>query len=474
MGDNKEIIIINEKNNVGTSVDTFSQGLQQYLELLQLPTENVLVSPDERMDVLDNLPRVVSRLTPEIKANSMYVSKFIAACGAGLFDAALNFLWNETVINLRNKVTRFDMDYFLNSVVTDSRRRATFKTEDDLKKLDEWELMKGCKDTGIITEIGYKHLDYIRDMRNHASAAHPNHNDLDGLQLTSWLQTCIKEVLAAEPEGPVLEVKRLLNNLRTNILSSSDLPFINTNIEMLPTELVDSTIRAAFGMFTDPGLDAQIRNNLRLVASSLWKNSSDEAKKNLGLKYAIFSANADLERKRFAHEFLQFVEGLSYLPKEQIAVDLDLTLDNLFNVHNAFNNFHNEPPHARLLYAYVPTTGEVPDIVNGKYVKVLTICAIGNRYGVSEAASVYYNELINRFNEPQIVEFVKLLKDSDIKSRLQFNFCARNFREMAEQFYPRVANINLQKTLQFLINAPVNNLQKIGNETEYKRLISVL
>lgn len=39
-------------------------------------------------------------------------------------------------------------------------------------KLDDWELVKGCKDTGIITQIGFKHLDYIRDMRNHASAAH--------------------------------------------------------------------------------------------------------------------------------------------------------------------------------------------------------------------------------------------------------------------------------------------------------------
>ena len=46
------------------------------------------------------------------KRLKLYISKFIAACGAGLFDAAINFLWNETVVNLRNKVIRFDMDYF--------------------------------------------------------------------------------------------------------------------------------------------------------------------------------------------------------------------------------------------------------------------------------------------------------------------------------------------------------------------------
>ncbi|KEZ51346.1 hypothetical protein [Metabacillus indicus] len=477
--DKNEIITINTSNEVaqsvdayevGPSVDAFSKGLQQYLENLDLPSQNILVTPDERMDVLDNLPRVVNRLTPELKSSSMYISKFIAACGAGLFDAALNFLWNETVINLRKKVIRFDMDYFLNSIVTDTKRRATFKTEEDLKKLDEWELIKGCKDTGIITDIGYKHLDYIRDMRNHASAAHPNHNDLDGLQLTSWLQTCIKEVLAKEPEGPVLEVKRLLNNLRTNILSTIDLPPINSNIEMLPVDLVDSTIRAVFGMYTDPQLDVKIKNNLKLVAPSLWENCSVESKRSLGLKYAVYSANADLFRKGLAHEFLQFVQGLSYLPEEQIAVDMDMALDNLFSAHNGFNNFHNEPPHARLLSAYVPQTGEIPLIVIDKYVKVLTMCYIGNGYGVSDSASIYYDDLINRFTEPQIREFVKLINDSDVKSRLQFSRCSTRFNNLIEQFLPRVADVKLQQVLTYLFKTPNNNLQNLKNDTEYKRL----
>ena len=49
-----------------------------------------------------------------------------------------------------------------------------------------------------ITQLGYKHLDYIRDMRNHASAAHPNHNEITGLQLASWLETCIQEVIVQQ------------------------------------------------------------------------------------------------------------------------------------------------------------------------------------------------------------------------------------------------------------------------------------
>ncbi len=63
--------------------------------------------------------------------------------------------------------------------------------------------------TGILTDIGYRHLDYIRNMRNYASAAHPNQNQLTGFQLIAWLETCIREVLSREPQGGVVEVRKL-------------------------------------------------------------------------------------------------------------------------------------------------------------------------------------------------------------------------------------------------------------------------
>lgn len=278
--------------------------------------------------------------------------------------------------------------------------------------------------------------------------------------------------MGKEPEGPVLEVKRLLVNLRKNELTEGDIPPITANIEKLPIELVDSTIRAVFGMYTDPKLDAKVRNNLKLVAPSLWQNCSDESKNNSGLKYAVFSANADMDRKPLAHEFLVFVKGLSYLPEEQIIVEMDQTLDNLFMVHNGFNNFHNEPPHARLLYSYVPTTGNVPEQIVSKYVKVITMCSIGNGYGISDASYTYYKELLSRFKEKQIVKFIKTLNDSDVRSRLQFTTCAENYKALTQEFSPRVTNPSVIRALETITNSSIRKLSKLANETEFKRIIS--
>jgi hypothetical protein len=451
-----------------TNIDNFSQGLTRYLVQLELPVDRVLVLPKERLSVMNNLPAIIEYLSPEQKSEAMYISKFIAACAAGLFDAALNFLWNETVTNLRQKVIRFDMNYFLDSVVTDTKRRTTFRNEDDLKHLDDWELIKGCKDTGIITEIGYKHLDYVREMRNHASAAHPNHNDLDGLQLSSWLQTCIKEVLAKDPEGPVIEVKKLLINLRLNVLSPSDIPPIRANLQQLPIELVDSTLRAIFGMYTDSTLATYIRNNLNLIIQSIWENSSTQAKFDCGLKYAVFSANAEIARKNLANDFLKSItDGLSYLPDDHKAIEMDAVLDALYSAHMGWNNFHNEPPHARSLSKFVPANGKIPREVLKKYITVLVMCAIGNGYGVSTAAEPIYTELINRFSDLHYLIFIKLLSVADIQSHLMHYQTANNYKILAATFAERTTNHVLKELLHSIAKAHKDVLPKLSLDTRF-------
>ena len=220
MSDNLPTVI--ESEEITGQINTFSSSLEAYLVSLNLPNERVLVEIKERRIVIGNMPIIIDHLNPDQCQRALYISKFIASCGAGLFDSALNYLWNETIVNLRSKVIRFDLDYFFDSTIGNSKKRIDFKSEKDLEKLDDWELIRGCRETGIISDIGYKHLDYIRDMRNFASAAHPNHRQITGLQLLSWLETCIIEVLAKEPEGPVLEFRKLLQNIRTQTLTKND------------------------------------------------------------------------------------------------------------------------------------------------------------------------------------------------------------------------------------------------------------
>lgn len=439
-----------ETKQIQNDVITFSEQLQLYLNDVGLPTENILVPVVERAKVLFIIPSVVNNLTGEQSGRAYYMSKFIASCSVGLFDAALNFLWNETILNLREKIVRFDLDYFYDSTIKDASQRKNFKSEDNLENLSDWDLIRGCRDTGIITDIGYKHLNYIRDMRNFASAAHPNQNELTGLQIVSWLETCIIEVLAKEPAGPVLVIKKLLHNIRTEILTKNDVEPIKLNILQLSGDLANSLLRAIFGMYTDEKLSANIRENIELISKTVWNQIDEDAKNDIGLKYGIFSVNGDINRKKLANKFLNIVDGLDYLTEEQRSIEINEKLTNLYNAHYEYHNFYNEEPHAKTLLKYIPDTGEIPKAIRFKYVKVLLICRLGNSYGVSFAALPHYQKMIDMFRDEEILEFLELLKDSDMITILEYDDKLDYFVKFAEIFKNKTQNEIIKRALILL------------------------
>jgi hypothetical protein len=468
-----EITIITPKQ-LANRAENLAQDLANYLTMLTLPTAGVLVKLTERRQVIDNMEAAIEPLDAAKRSASLYISKFVAAAAAGLFDAALNYLWDETIRNLRSKVARFDLSYFFDTVLTDPAVRSKFKDAADLEKLDDWQLVRGCRETGIISDIGFRHLDYVRDMRNFASAAHPNHNELTGLQLVAWLQTCIKEVLGREPEGPVVEVRKLLKSLRDEALSSKDVPPIAKAVEGLPPELARSLTRSCVGMFCDVALPANARKNISLVADAIWAVTPDDGRFEVGLKQATLSANGEAARAKLAKEYLELVDGLTYLPADALAVEMSGVLDTLSAAHDGWNNFHNEAAPARMLRALIPASGAVPKAVLQRYVKTLTMCRIGNGWGVAWSAEATYDAMIATWSSDQARAFLSLVNDSDLSSRLQLEGCAKRFKEIAGTLSKQINSAPLKKALEAIANADDKNVALIGRESRFKTLLAAI
>jgi hypothetical protein len=463
-----------QPGQIQKNVDVFASQLTTYLNTLGLPSKDVLVKIEERAKVINNLPSVVEQLDPKARNNSIYVSKFAAACAIGLFDAALNFLWDETIANLRQKAARADLEYFFSSVVTDQSRRSKLHSAEDLEKLEDWELVRGCQLTGILSDIGFRHLDYIRDMRNWASAAHPNQNQLSGLQVVSWLETCIKEVIGKEPSGSAIQMRQLLQNIRTKELTIADVAPAIANIQNLSPEMASSLLRTVFGMYTDPEMAAIAKNNIKLIADSVWKCAPDERRYEVGEKYATFAANVDVTRRDSAKEFLDLVGGMSYLPKETLSRELREKIQNLYNAHYAMNNFYNEPSHAKILADIVPKTGLIPQAIRADYVKTLILCRMGNFYGVSFDAKDYYDELISRFQEADIQQAVRLLLDKEVTSRLQYTECASRFLTICGKLRRRATNTHTISALDRILKMRPEELSAADITKDFAPLLSSL
>jgi hypothetical protein len=206
----KPIGALTVTSSFDVQLQSFENALLSVLGSNGLPTESIFVSVHERAIVGQNIGHVIAKIASDQRERSIYISKFVAAAASGLFDAALNYLWDETIFELRRRVAQYDLSYFFDNAVKSSEKRKKLGSEDDLSRIDDSELIHGAKEIGLISEIGFRHLDYIRFMRNYASAAHPNQIVLTGLQLTSWLETCIREVISLPLSEAAIEIRKLL------------------------------------------------------------------------------------------------------------------------------------------------------------------------------------------------------------------------------------------------------------------------
>ena len=108
---------VSKINETMTNLDIQVNNVLNYLNL---PTTDVVTEVREREYVYSNLLFVFGALE-EKPQNQLYLSRFVHACADGLFDAALNYLWNATVEVLRQKVIEYDIVYFYDLVYSDAK-----------------------------------------------------------------------------------------------------------------------------------------------------------------------------------------------------------------------------------------------------------------------------------------------------------------------------------------------------------------
>lgn len=262
MTEQKEDKSVSIVTNTEKELLAFEGTLLSVFETLGLPQTNILVNVQERKKVFNNIQDVVAMLPAEYRGNSVYISKFLAAAAAGLFDASLNYLWDETVIQLRKRVSMYDISYFYDQAINNEERRKRFKDESDLSKLEDSELIEGARQIDLISELGFKHLDYIKYMRNWASAAHPNQNELTGLQLVSWLETCIKEVISLPLSSVAIEIRKLLVNIKKSEITQEYAESIVPFFFDLPQERAGTLLSGLFGLYYKEDTSPQTIDNI--------------------------------------------------------------------------------------------------------------------------------------------------------------------------------------------------------------------
>lgn len=476
MDNNQEnqIILIpsgNTPEKIETSIAAFNQPLANLLQHIGLPTENILSPIEERRKVIYALESTIEILPIEERQKSTYLSKFTVAVSVGLFDGALNFLWDETINALRRLISNFDLQYFLTVAQTINNKYKNLTTQDDLPAIGDHDLLEICRRIGLISDINYKRLENVNYLRNHASAAHPNENSVSGIEMLSLLESCLKYAITAKPDHSVIQIKQLFENLRTKQIPAEDFPHIGADLIKQPQERVDDFILSIFGVYTDPRTDAQVRKNIDRLTPHIWNDVTEDVKYALGAKFGVYRKNGDVDRKDAVQKFLETVNGLKYKDEDSLTAELLEKLQNLKTVHFEWNNFYNEYAHAKSIEASIPTTG-IPESIRKYFVKVISLCYVGNgmgyREGVDENAVVYYNKFIQAFGINEIKDFLYLFNDPEFVTDLNYSKPDRRLKSLATFFKSKTQDAHINKVLDLIIGFPKGSLQSLASDSRYK------
>ncbi|MBE9179274.1 hypothetical protein IQ268_11945 [Oculatella sp. LEGE 06141] len=474
MNDQSDLTNLVPSSNYSSQITQFEDGLLRFIDQYGLPTTQVLVQVSERLKVFSNVEGVVDKIDAEQKQRSIYISKFIAASAAGLFDAALNYMWDETIYELRRRVARYDLAYFYDAAVgSSSEKRKRLNTEEDLVRIDDSELIQGSHEIGLISDLGFKHLDYVRYMRNWASAAHPNQNQITGLQLIGMLETCVIEVITLPLSNVVVGIKKLLANIKTNRIDETEAKQISSFFADLPREKVHTLAEGFFGIYTQADTTSQTRQNVRLLVPDLWGRLDEHTKQQVGVKYARFLANNEQDKQKLAREFLEAVSGLSYIPDGIRAAEIQTAIENLLSSHRGVNNFYSEPPFARQLQRLVGETGKVPLEINNEYVLCLVEVFLTNGNGVAWNAESIYTLMFDQFNPDQALIAILSFSDLNISSRLQHSLCQQKFRSLMEMMKNKVSMPAVKELIE-AIEKYKGPLDKMKDDSEIKRKVTAL
>jgi len=396
--------------------------LDQITAALGVPRD-VVAGDHQIAHAWSQLPRLIQRIPAHLRDEK--IVKACIAIASGLFDSAINYIWNAAILELREKVRRFGL-HVIPQVLDDK----TFD-EDSLIDLKDAELLDLCRKLNLITDQDFFFLDQCRDTRNNYSVAHPADGDVDEDEVLSFISRCQKHALSSAQNPKGVDTKALLAAVKTARFKKDQLDEWETRIRGTFDAQRELLFGMLHGIYCDPDSGEEARVNALAICKTFADEFTPRAKSLLLDKHQDYRAKGDEKRKVASQRFFENLGLLALLGDAEVHAVITSASRNLLRVHNDYNNFYNEPPFAERL-AQITKQNRVPKSAQAEFVEAVVTCGTGNTYGVSHAAVPYYTSMVKSFSPNEIKIMLGLPAESNtlavrVKSS---NSCAKRFKQL--------------------------------------------
>lgn len=432
------------------------EDFESFLHDRNLPVDGIVAGPEERFRVMTAIPDFIDSLPIEVRKDARYLSKFIAGAAVGLFDASLNFVWNEVVVNLRKKAIAYGLDLFYDEAVG-GKNRVDYNTEEDLPGLKDRTLLDTCLKLELLPELVYKKLVHILEMRNDIGSSHPNHYSINSYELLGWLQTCVQDVLTAEVSKSAITIQQIVANVRksTEVFDRTIIVQFAESLKDVSKVLVSNLLATLFSMYVSKDVNSTIKNNILSLAPYVWKESTDSKKYDLGLRVDFYKANLDVEKNSAAEEFFEICDGKRYLSLNERTVQLDSLCDSLRRAHYGWDNYFNEVPFAREIMSYIKKSEDIPKEREEKLIETIVICRLGRNVaycnGVSPNGKPYYDNFLELLTRTHVIILLQILMKPEVCSNFDGEIISSNLREILQMIKKPTLGERLNEIVDFML-----------------------
>lgn len=467
----RSIIKSEEKSElVSDNITDFGVFVRQ----MGLPIDNVLSDINEREIVINQLSAIVNKINPESKSNAVYLSRFAAAAYIGLFDAALNYVWDEVILRLRERVVLYGLDYFFDNAINNPNERSGYKEKTDLLRIRDSRFLEVCRNLEIIDSNLFKRLAHILDMRNYVSAAHPNTDNISGYELLSYVDICVTKVIELEFPQSVLDIRNLIKKIKDSDYDFDTLSLqkLEENCHGFGIRTTDSLFNTLFGIYVSGDSINKVREKCLEVGNLIWDKVSEENKYNIGIKYDRYASGLDEEKRDLTEQFLKEFDGLKYLSKSTKEFKITNLISNLRDAHRAWDNYYYEVPIIKEIMEIIKKTTDIPEQLEDSLINTIFMCRVGNgNYGgyngVSSGAKPYYDNFFSILNSRQIVRLLCSLDSDDYSTNLWGSRRVGNFKEILEILKSESLSELIQEFIDNLLIK--DNYSSLYKDKDYKR-----
>lgn len=452
------------------------QKIIDFLEVLGLPSDNIIAEAGQRVIMNKNLPDYILSLPDDVKRDARYLSKYVVGAGFGLFDYSLNAVWNEVTIALRVKAITYGLDIFFDAAIG-AKLREAYKNEDDLGGLKDIVLLDTCKKLELISETTYKKLAHILDMRNDIGISHPTNYTINAYELLGWLQTCVEDVLLDQPSEAAIQVKAFIDNLKNEakVLESSRIASVLPNIKKLSSLQCGRILTTLFGLYVSIDTSQTLRKNIALIAPTLWAHSHDDAKFKLGITLQGYNNNLHIAKHDKGNEFFDLVKGNNFRTTDAKIIALSELTDELASANSGRDNYYHEVPPMEKILTYINNAKDLPSEIAPDLIKTVLKCRIGRglpyKNGVSSLGKPLYDKFFTIMREEFVPTFLVQLFEYDVRAKIRNSISVSQLIELLNVIKNNTVNDRYLEALNYLIANFPSNYDAIKTK-EFKKISS--